>query len=262
MCIILLAYRAHPLYKLIVAANRDEFYARPTMGAHFWDDAPHVLAGRDARRGGTWLGITRGGRFAAVTNYRDPSASKKGAPSRGHLVSDFLISQESSAEYLGRIKTQAQSYQGFNLFAGDARGLLGYLSNRDEAIRELRPGIYGLSNHLLDTPWPKVARGKEALAALAHRGAPLEPESLFRILADRAEADDNLLPQTGVGLQIERALSPLFISTEVYGTRSSTLLLIDGRDSVTFIERTFSAGRQEATDAVFQFTLEQSLSAS
>lgn len=251
MCIILFAYQTHPRYRLILAANRDEYYARPTERAAFWEDASEILAGRDLERGGTWLGVTKGGRFAAVTNFRDPTAIVKDAPSRGHLVSDFLRGTDAPASYLSNIAATSSGYNGFNLLAGDARGLC-YHSNREAGVRELDAGVYGLSNHLLDTPWPKVEKGKRTLSEIVHESAEVSREDLFKILADDARADDTRLPQTGVSLEYERALSPVFIKTPVYGTRSSTLLLIDSEDNITFIERTFEPDK-EASDVVFQF---------
>lgn len=252
MCIILFAYRAHPRYRLILAANRDEDYARPTARAAFWEDEAEILAGRDLERGGTWLGVTERGRFAAVTNFRDASAQKKEATSRGQLVSDFLRGVVSPANYLAEVAAASDAYNGFNLIAGDARTLC-YHSNRAPGVKDLEPGVYGLSNHLLDTPWPKVLKGKHALSALVNEGAEVSREALFEILADDARAEDARLPQTGISLEYERALSPVFIRTPVYGTRSSTLLLIESDDSITFIERTFEAAGVRATDAVFQF---------
>ncbi len=255
MCIILFAYQAHPLYRLILAANRDEFYARPTARAGFWEDAPEVLGGRDLERGGTWLGITRSGSYAAVTNFRAPLELKKGAPSRGHLVSDFLRSPESPASYLERTASVSSIYNGFNLIAGDSRQLA-YHSNKDAGVRVLTPGVYGLSNHLLDTSWPKVSRGKQALTEMVRQAGEVETEALFDILADESRAEDQALPNTGVSVEVERVLSPLFIRTPIYGTRSSTLLLIDIEDSITFIERTFDAGMRNAADLVFKFKSE------
>lgn len=241
MCLILFAYEVHPSYRLVVAANRDEFYDRPTAAAGFWRDAPEVLAGRDLTHGGTWLGVTRDSRFAAVTNYRDPRAVRPDAPSRGHLVGDFLKGSDSPAEYLARVAGGGPRFNGFNLLAGDA-GSLHYYSNRGGAPRRLAPGVYGLSNHLLDTSWPKVEAGKRALAALVSAGGELEVESIFRVLSDREPADDSRLPDTGVGLEAERTLSPLFITGPRYGTRCSTVLLA-GRDRrVVFVERAFAPG--------------------
>ncbi|MBC7909174.1 MAG: NRDE family protein, partial [Pyrinomonadaceae bacterium] len=210
---------------------------------------------RDRKRGGTWLGINGSGSYAAVTNFRAPSEIKKGAPSRGHLVSDFLHSTESPASYLERIAATSSTYNGFNLIAGDSRQLA-YHSNKDAGVRDLAPGIYGLSNHLLDTSWPKVSRGKQALTEIVRQAGEVEPETLFAILADESKAEDQALPDTGVGVEVERVLSPLFIRTPIYGTRSSTLLLIDIEDSITFIERTFDAGMKDAADAVFKFKSE------
>lgn len=239
MCLILFAYEAHPSYRLVVAANRDEFRERPTAAANFWDDAPDVLAGRDLSRGGTWLGVTRGGRFAAVTNYRDSRAPDPDAPSRGHLVGDFLKGRETPAGYLSRIAAVGGQFNGFNLLAGDADSLH-YYSNRGGPPRPLAPGVYGLSNHLLDTPWPKVEAGKRALSALISAGEDLGPETLLQLLASRERAEDSRLPDTGVGVEVERALSPLFIDGPRYGTRSSTVLLAgrDGRSE--FVERSFA----------------------
>lgn len=251
MCIILFAYKAHPKYNLVLAANRDEYFARPTARAAFWEDAPEILAGRDFEHGGTWLGVTKVGRFAAVTNFRDASAIKRDAPSRGFLVSDFLRSAQSPADYVAKSASLYESYNGLNLIVGDRRGLY-YHSNRDADARPLMPGVYGLSNHLLDTPWPKVEKGKQALSELIHQGGEIAPEAVFGILADRAQADTALLPHTGISVEYERALSPIFISTSVYGTRSSTLLLIDLEGGITFIERTFEMSERKC-DAIFQF---------
>jgi uncharacterized protein with NRDE domain len=165
MCLILFAYQRHPRYRLILAANRDEFYARPTAPLGFWADHPQVLAGRDLEQKGTWLGVTRGGRLAAITNYRDPQAIKPNAPSRGHLVSDFLKGSIPPLDYLQDISASAARYSGFNLLVGDPSGLF-YFSNHGAVMCRLAPGLYGLSNGLLDIPWPKVDQGKQALAAL------------------------------------------------------------------------------------------------
>jgi uncharacterized protein with NRDE domain len=251
MCIILFAYEAHPKYKLILAANRDEYFARPTARAAMWVDSPSIIAGRDLERGGTWLGVTKEGRYAAVTNFRDPSAVRKGAPSRGFLVSDFLSSSESPSEYIARTSLLSENYNGLNLIVGDEHGLY-YHSNRESGTRTLGPGVYGLSNHLLDTPWPKVERGKKALSELVRQREKIDPKSIFSILDNREQANDNLLPDTGIGVEYERALSPIFISTPIYGTRSSSLLLIDRNGLITFIERTFEMS-VKSEDSVFRF---------
>ncbi len=243
MCLILLAVDAHPSYRLILAANRDEYFNRPTAPAAFWDDAPDLLAGRDLKSGGTWLGVTRTGRIAAITNYRDPRREKRDAPSRGHLVSGFLTGVMSTEEYLAFLEREGSAYNGFSLIFGEP-GRLSFFSNHGEGPLSLEPGIHGLSNHLLDTPWPKVSRGREALARVVARGETVHPEGLFAILADRTVAPDELLPDTGVGIELERLLSPLFTSTPLYGTRSSTVILVDREGRADFCERTFNGGHE------------------
>jgi uncharacterized protein with NRDE domain len=240
MCLILLGLDAHPDYSLVVGANRDEFYDRPTARAAFWKDAPRILAGRDLKAGGTWLGIDRGGRFAAVTNYRQGEREVEAPRSRGHLVSDYLTGPTDARAHIARVEREAALYNGFNLFAGDA-GALFYFSNREGQARELGPGTYGLSNHLLDSPWPKVTAGKSGLTDLLAGGGELVP-SLFRLLSDRSQAADATLPQTGVSPEWERLLSSAFIASEGYGTRSSTVVLVGRDGGVRFEERSFGPG--------------------
>ncbi|ALC18273.1 hypothetical protein DSOUD_3559 [Desulfuromonas soudanensis] len=241
MCLILLAYRSHPDYPLILAANRDEFYDRPTAPARFWPESPRLLAGRDLRRGGTWLGVTRDGRWSAVTNVREADRTMTGGRSRGELVKGFLAGEESPEDFLSQLNAEAGTYPGFNLLAGTPENLW-YLSNRVDGVRLLSPGLYGLSNALLDTPWPKVVRCRRALAsALALSGSSLEAD-LFALLADRNVPPDSELPDTGFGLPWERLLSPPFILSPAYGTRSSTVLMVSGDGQASLIERTFSPG--------------------
>jgi uncharacterized protein with NRDE domain len=253
MCLILLAVDTHPEYALLVAANRDEFYERPTARAAFWDDAPRVLAGRDLRVGGTWLGIHGSGRIAAVTNYRQGEREAEAARSRGRLVADYLTGQGDARAHLGRVEREASLYNGFNLIAGDAEALF-YFSNREGRVRRLGPGVYGLSNHLLDSPWPKVTAGKSGLSALLPgAGDPLP--GLFALLADSRQAADHLLPTTGVSQEWERLLSAAFIATEGYGTRSSTVVLV-GRDRrVVFVERSFGPDGAAGEEVRYQFDL-------
>jgi uncharacterized protein with NRDE domain len=222
----------------VIAANRDEYYDRPTAPAEFWKETPDLLGGRDIRAGGTWLGITRKGRIAAITNFRDPSSNHAHAPSRGGLVTQFLTGGNSPAEFVAGLVEEGVPYNGYNLILGAGEELLWY-SNRGKGPLGLTPGFYGLSNHLLDTSWPKVAWGKKTFAALLSQpaGDPIEP--LFRMLGNRKTAPDENLPDTGVGLEWERILSPVFITSPTYGTRSSTILLIDGEDHATFLERTY-----------------------
>jgi uncharacterized protein with NRDE domain len=240
MCVIFFALGHHAEHPLILLANRDEFYRRPTEPARRWTDHPEITAGRDLAAGGTWLGVTDAGRFAAVTNYREPQAPK-GVVSRGNLVANFLRSDETTASYLRHIQESAGDYSGFNLIVGeisDQRRELYHFSNRGDAMRELEPGVYGLSNHLLDSSWPKVAAGKRRFAELIAERA-VSKEKCFRLLADETVAEDAELPDTGVGLERERTLSPIFIRTPVYGTRSSTVLIFDQDSSWELEEKVF-----------------------
>ncbi|GIV60965.1 MAG: hypothetical protein KatS3mg043_2054 [Rhodothermaceae bacterium] len=236
MCLIVFSYRQHPDYPFVFAGNRDEFLDRPATPMDFWAEAPDLLAGRDLRGGGTWLGLTRTGRFAAVTNYREPGRHNPAAPSRGHLPVRFLLGDDPPAAFLDALAPEAGRYNGFNLLVGDGTSLH-YFSNRD-GRQELAPGLYGLSNHLLDTPWPKVVHARARLAALLEAGPP-EPEALFELLADTTPAPDEALPETGVGREWERRLSSAFIRAPGYGTRATTVLLVDAEGVITVAERTF-----------------------
>lgn len=242
MCLIIFAYKSHPKYPLIFASNRDEFYSRPTAVADFWEDAPQVLAGRDLVADGTWLGITKTGRFAAITNYREPFA-ESGIKSRGLLTKYFLEGQESPENYLLKIEAEQNDYSGFNLLIGDfgkEKKEMFYFSNRDEGgIRELSAGIYGLSNHLLDTNWHKVVKSKKRFTSIIESSANFSSDDLFEILADTLPASDENLPITGVGMERERILSSPFIKTDTYGTRASTILTIDNENHLNFVEKTF-----------------------
>jgi uncharacterized protein with NRDE domain len=224
------------------------------MPAGFWEDRPDVLAGKDLKEGGTWLGITRKGRMAALTNYRDPFSLKLNAPSRGWLIKDFLCGQEAPDLYLERLAGQADRYNGFSLILGDPSRLY-YFSNRN-GLALLSPGLYGLSNRLLDTAWPKVQRGKENLASLLSQRERPAPEDLFALLTDQSKPDDHELPDTGIGWEWERILSSIFISSPIYGTRSSSLLMIDQRRRVTFMERVFNGGNPPWMTAKFEFSIE------
>jgi uncharacterized protein with NRDE domain len=252
MCLILFAVRAHPDYPLVIAANRDENYRRPTAAAAYWQDHPQVLAGRDLEALGTWLGVTRAGRFAALTNFRDAFERKTEAPSRGRLVSDFLTSAIDPQAYLDQIAPSAGRYNGFNLLVGDAAGVHSF-SSRGSSSQRLLPGVYGLSNHLLDTPWPKVAAGKKRLAGILQDGVSAEP--LFELLDDRREAPDDLLPDTGVGLARERVLSPALIAAPEYGTRASTVVLFHRAGAVEFSERGVMPGGVHGETLRYRFNL-------
>jgi uncharacterized protein with NRDE domain len=238
MCLILLASQMHSAYPLVLAANRDERYDRPAAPAAWWNDAPGVLAGRDLEGGGTWMGVARDGRWAAVTNVREPSVPQRGdAPSRGWLVSDFLRGASPAGAYLAALAPRADEWNGFNLVAGDAAGAW-WLSNRAPGPVRVEPGVHGLSNALLDTPWPKVERGRGDLTRILAGAEDAMEASLFRTLALRDPAPDERLPDTGVGIEAERVLSSLFISSAAYGTRASTVLRIRRDGRVFLTERT------------------------
>ena len=259
MCLILFGYRAHPEYDLVLAANRDEFFARPTATADYWKDAPGVLAGRDLQKGGTWLGVTRSGRWAALTNFRDGSSASADARSRGHLVSDYLTGDDPASMYAMARAPSAGHYAGFNLLVGDAQGLY-CLSHADPAALPVKPGVHGLSNHRLDTSWPKVDRGRQALQA-AMRGNPdgLE-ERLLALLADDELAEDASLPSTGVPRDWEKKLSAAFIRAPGYGTRASSVLLVGRDGQVSFRERTFGPEGMMREDRMFRFSVPTAVS--
>ena len=238
---ILLAYDVHPEYRLILAANRDEFYDRPTLPMAFWEDHPDILAGRDLKGGGTWLGMTCSGRFSAITNYRESGGPNPDAPSRGYLVSAFLSENSPSQVYLEAVSAIGQTYSGFNLIVGDAFGLF-YYSNREPGIHRLDPGWYGLSNHHLNTPWPKVEKGIALLKSAILNSDPVNMDPIFRLLKNREVPPDDRLPDTGVGKEWERILSPMFIQSPGYGTRSSSVMLIGRNGRAQVAEQTFEAG--------------------
>ena len=256
MCLIVLAYRVHPSYPVIFAANRDEFYARPTAALGEWPDAPHIVAGRDLEGGGTWMGISRKGRLAALTNYREPGRQRTDAPSRGHLVSDFLRGEEELSRYIEKISLRDQNYNGYNMLLSDGTRWV-YVSNRSLAPQELTPGIYGLSNHLLNTPWPKVQRSRRAVERLLTSERHPAIIALMDILQDRDIPPDDALPSTGVGLEWERRLGAVFIRSSIYGTRSSTTLLVTADGWVQFTERTFAPGLKGHTTQRFEFFLQR-----
>jgi len=244
MCLIVFAWRHREDYPLIVAANRDEFYDRPTLAADFWDDCPDVLGGRDLKEKGTWLGVTRQGRFAALTNYRDPQNIRPDAPSRGWLVRDYLLGAESAPDYLAKLEKEGAHYNGFSLVAGDGEGLY-YYSNRGGGPVSLPPGVYGLSNHLLDTPWPKVRRARERFRRIVAAGKNRpRVEALFAVLADGHRPGDEELPDTGIGMEWERLLASIFIVSPIYGTRSSTVLIRNNNNRMLFVERQFNNGSE------------------
>ena len=238
MCISLIAHKTHPEYRLILAFNRDENHSRPTEPLGYWKDNPSILAGRDLKAEGTWLGVSRSGKFANVTNYRDLRIPyKKNAPSRGQLISQFLTGTDNPENFLEEIQLNADQYNRFSLIIGDSAKLY-YFSNIENKIRELSSGICGLSNHLLDTPWPKVECGKKRLAKLIANKS-FHIDEIFNILSDKTIAEDSNLPDTGFGRDFERVASPLFVVNQKFGTRSSSVILIDYQGRVSFSEKTF-----------------------
>ncbi|MCD2137368.1 NRDE family protein [Salinicoccus halitifaciens] len=253
MCLINFQLNSHSRYKLVMAANRDEEYSRPTEAAHFWEDHPNLLGGRDLRGMGTWLGITKDGRFSALTNVRNTKELlSTHSKSRGHLVREFLTGDDQPEEYLKKVAEEGGDYAGFNLLVGNKDGLY-YLNNYDNEVVRVEDGVHGLSNHHLDTPWPKVVKGRDGLkSVMEDRDADIE--ALFRLLRDDETADSGL-PDTGLSKALERELSPLFINMDKYGTRCSTVILIDQSDKVTFVERTYEEG-EEAGEVKYEFTLE------
>jgi uncharacterized protein with NRDE domain len=250
MCLILIAWKVHPNYQLVVAANRDEIFLRPAAAAAFWPELPDVLAGRDLAAGGTWLGVSRHGRFAALTNYREGGKTMANAPSRGALVADFLAGQVDPEPYLAALAARGTDFNGFNLLVGDGERLA-YYANRRTAPRCLPPGVYGLSNHLLDTPWPKLAAAKSSFTK-ALLTLP-EQTPFFDLLADREIAADAHLPNTGVALEWERRLSAIFVSSPNYGTRASTILTLCNDGQTTLVERSFGADAQVLGEVHEQF---------
>jgi uncharacterized protein with NRDE domain len=239
MCLIVFAWQVIPNLPLIAAGNRDEYYERPALPAHWWEDHPNVYAGRDLQGGGTWMGITRDGRFAAITNYRAPSEFKADAPSRGKLVADYLTGDMRAQEYVDRLRDNASGYNGFNLLIGDGENLIWFSNRSQDDERNGKPlarGIYGLSNASLDCCWPKVIRTKAQFASLLCQCAP--EEAFFDMLADTTRAHDCRLPCTGVGIEFERVLSAVCIESPSYGTRSSTVVKMSGDRVAELYERT------------------------
>ncbi|SHK17570.1 Uncharacterized conserved protein, contains NRDE domain [Anaerobranca californiensis DSM 14826] len=237
MCTILFAYKVHRKYPFIFLGNRDEFKNRETKPSHFWQDNPKVLAGIDLLKGGTWTGITKGGKIAFITNYRDFRVEKKSPLSRGDLVRQYLIGSENPKEYLELVRNEGKKHNLFNLVVGDQKSFY-YYSNVTDKIIEIQRGIHGLSNALLNTPWPKVVRGKEALSTIIN--GEFTVDQLFEILADQTIPPDRDLPDTGTTLEIERMLSTIHIDTPSYGTRVKTVILIDQKGEVQFYEKFLS----------------------
>ena len=255
MCLILFAFQAHAEYPLVVAANRDEAYARPAASAAFWPDFPQVYGGRDLEMGGTWMGLTRSGRFAAVTNFRDSYPKGVAPRSRGELAGSYLTGAQPAETYLQTIAARKAEYAGFGFLTGDRQSLW-FLSNYANGVEAVAPGVHGLSNHLLDTPWPNVTSGKQVLAALLHRSAHVLADKLFEMLADRTVAAPDDLPDTGVGILREKELGPKFIAVDDrYGTRASTVIIVNREGEVHYAERSFGGHGKFLSEVTQRFTL-------
>lgn len=249
MCLAVIGLDAHPRFPLIVAANRDEFHERPALPAHWWPT--HILAGKDLSAGGTWFGVRRDGRWALVTNFREAVPRDQQAPSRGDLVTSALIDDRVPLPQAAAVATEGARYHGFNLLIGDGPRVA-YTSNRASGAVALEAGIHGLSNRLLDTPWPKLVRSKARFGAWLRNAQP-DIEGGMALLNDRQRADDDALPSTGVSLERERSLSAPFIVGPDYGTRCSTLLMIAADGAAVFIERSFDAAGNVTGNVTYEF---------
>ena len=255
MCIILFAAGAHPRYPLIVAANRDEAYDRPASPAGFWSDHPHVFGGRDLEHGGTWLALSTSGRFAAITNYRQGLRVGAAPRSRGELTRDFVTGSTDADAYLTEVARRGSDYGGYSLIAGTPGGLF-FCSNRGDGFSRIEAGVHGLSNRLLDEPWPKVQRGITVLTDLLDAHESELSRALFELLGDSTPAPDHLLPSTGVPLERERDLSAVFIRGERYGTRASTVVLVGAGGEVVYLERSFGPLGASLGSTEQRFTLQ------
>ena len=256
MCLIVVANHCHERYPLVIAANRDESYLRPTRSPAFWEEAPGVLAGKDLLKGGSWLGMTRDGRFAAVTNFREKKEQHTYPHSRGRLVKNFLESSMPAAEYLEQVLHELPRYDAFNLLLRDRHSLY-FLSSREAQHRVLERDIYGVSNGELDCHWPKVELAKKEMASyLGNKQLP-DHAPLLEMLADQHIARDELLPDTGVGIELERVLSPVFIQSENYGTRASTVITMDAGGVVKFTEQAYLQGGARGERSYYEFSVKQ-----
>lgn len=243
MCLIAFSYKNHPEYPFILATNRDEFYGRPTQPAHVWNTSPKILAGKDEKAGGTWLGISENGRFAALTNYRQMDDIKEDTTSRGIIVKDFLLSDVNPRKYLAELQKKGEHFNGFNLIAGFFDDLY-YISNKKEGVYKIKPGVHTVSNAFLNTPWPKTEQASKSFRKIIDEKKPDE-EKLFSVLLNDKRYPIEELPNTGLPEETEKAVSSIFIKTENYGTRSSTILTVDKENRVHFAERSYFPGSNE-----------------
>ena len=251
MCLIFLSYNQHPKYSFIAVANRDEFFERPAKQLDSWKEHPDIIAGKDLQEGGTWLGVSKTGHFSMLTNYRDMHNIKANAPSRGKLVLDYLISKINPADYLEALFSSASMYNGYNILLGTFNDPW-YYSNQNDKIVQLGTGSYGLSNALLDTGWAKVNQGKKAFNRILE-DEQLDTEALFSMMQSETLAQDDELPDTGIGYEKEKLLSSMFIKMPGYGTRNTTLILKDREQNVSIEERTFDSEANQKSTANFTF---------
>lgn len=256
MCLLVLAWRAHPRYQLVLAANRDEYHERSSDPLAKWPPPSDILAGRDQRAGGAWLGLDRTRRFGVVTNFRDLQRPRRSAPSRGRLIPEYLAGTAGPQDYLAQLETDAPGYSGFNLLVGDLEQLW-YASNRMDRFAQLLPaGIHGLSNEFLDSPWPKLQRVRQGFETWLARqsnapddAGPIVTE-LLALLADGTPAPEGS-PSTGLSPDWERTLSSPFVTHPAYGTRCSSVLLIEPSGAAVMFERRFDPSGRASGDSEF-----------
>lgn len=251
MCLIAFAWDAHPDYRLLLAANRDELHQRPSQDMHWWPDQQDILAGRDLQAGGAWLAMSKSGRFATVTNYREGQQRRAGLESRGGLVTAFVAGKESPADFVAGIA--GERYAGFNLLAADDTGIW-YVSNRGDGPRRLPAGVYGLSNATLDTPWSKLVRTRDALSGLI-ASDEVDETHLMRLLADRSVSPVSEIEQGHLPFELARAVTAPFIVTDQYGTRCTTVLRWNREGDVSLRERRFGAAGEKAGESEFRFSI-------
>ena len=256
MCILFIAVQKHPEFPLIIAANRDEFHQRPTRESKFWEHQPNLLAGKDLSAGGSWMGVTRNGKISALTNIRAPTRQNDAARSRGELVTNFLNQDININSYAAILEATADDYNGYNLLYGTLSKLeLSVFNNHTRMHQTLTQGYYGLSNASLDKPWPKIQRGKQALADYCESHTDIDKRVLFRLLGDNTQAEDDKLPETGVPYEWEKQLSSIFIHGQEYGTRSSTVLTVNNQNHVEWEEHSFDPQGNRVNQQSFQFDL-------
>lgn len=252
MCLVVFAWNTHPEYRLLLAANRDEFHGRPARELHWWPDAPEILAGRDLQAGGTWLAMHRDGRFATVTNYRERQRKPAGLRSRGELVTGFVAGEGDPGTYIEAVN--GEQYGGFSLLAADGDALW-YVSNRGDGPTPLEAGIYGLSNASLDTPWPKLVRARDGLRALVQDGDANE-SAMLRLMADRSTAPAHDIDNSELPFEVARALTAPFIVSSDYGTRCTTVLTWANDGRISLRERRFDANGDKTGESAFRFDAE------